>query len=147
MHEQFERHRITIMTQLAPEMPAIPAHKGQLQEVIINLLQNSIDAMEAAEKPRLLQIETERRGEVAIGISIRDSGKGIDARVIGNIFDAFVTTKAKGKGLGLAISRMIVERHDGQLTASSAGSENGAAFHIVLPINVEHYREALPNEP
>ena len=145
MHEQFERHRITILTQLAPEMPPIPAHRGQLQEVIINLLQNSIDAMEVAEKPRLLRIETERRGADAIGISIRDSGKGIDAQVIGSIFDAFVTTKSKGKGLGLAISRMIVERHDGQLTASSAGNENGAAFHIVLP--VEHYRETLPSEP
>jgi signal transduction histidine kinase len=146
MHEHFERHRITIMTQLAPEIPHIPAHRGQLQEVIINLLQNSIDAMEAGEKPRLLRIETERRGAEAIGISIRDSGKGIDAQVIGSIFDAFVTTKAKGKGLGLAISRMIVERHDGQLTASSAGNEDGAAFHIVLPVNLEHYREALPSE-
>jgi signal transduction histidine kinase len=137
MHEQFERHHISIVTQLASDIPAIAAHRGQLQEVIINLLQNSVDAMERVEPPRLLRIETERRGPDAIGIAIRDSGKGIDARVIDNIFDAFVTTKAKGKGLGLAISRMIVERHDGQLTASSAGLESGAAFHIVLPVNVE----------
>src|SRR5262249_24790351 len=137
MHEQFERHRIKIMTQLAPDVPAIAAHRGQLQEVIINLLQNSIDAMERIEPPRLLRIETERRGRSAVGISIRDSGNGIDARVIDSIFDAFVTTKAKGKGLGLAISRMIVERHDGQLTASSAGLENGTVFHIVLPVKAE----------
>jgi signal transduction histidine kinase len=146
IHEQLERHRITILTQLAADMPAVPAHKGQLQEVIINLLQNSIDAMEAVEKPRLLHIETERRGPGAIGISISDSGKGIDARVIDSIFDAFVTTKAKGKGLGLAISRMIVERHDGQLTASSAGSETGAIFEIVLPINVD-YRQRDGKSP
>jgi signal transduction histidine kinase len=146
IHEQLERHRITILTQLAADMPAVPAHKGQLQEVIINLLQNSIDAMEAVEKPRLLHIETERRGPGAIGISISDSGKGIDARVIDSIFDAFVTTKAKGKGLGLAISRMIVERHDGQLTASSAGSETGAIFEIVLPINVD-YRQSDGKSP
>lgn len=146
IHEQLERHRITILTQLAADMPAVPAHKGQLQEVIINLLQNSIDAMEAVEKPRLLHIETERRGPGAIGISISDSGKGIDARVIDSIFDAFVTTKAKGKGLGLAISRMIVERHDGQLTASSAGSETGAIFEIILPINVD-YRQSDGKSP
>jgi signal transduction histidine kinase len=147
MHEQFERHRIKIVTQLASDMPAIAAHRGQLQEVIINLLQNSIDAMERIEPPRLLRIETERRGPNAVGISIRDSGKGIDARVIDSIFDAFVTTKAKGKGLGLAISRMIVERHDGQLTASSAGLENGTVFQIVLPVNAEQFRERLGSEP
>jgi signal transduction histidine kinase len=146
LHEQFERHRIRIVTQLAGDIPAIAAHRGQLQEVIINLLQNSVDAMESVEPPRLLRIETERRGPDAISIAIRDSGKGIDARVIDNIFDAFVTTKAKGKGLGLAISRMIVERHDGRLTASSAGLESGAVFHIVLPVNVEQHPEALRSE-
>ena len=149
MHEQFERHRITILTQFVPEMPAIPAHKGQLQEVVINLLQNSIDAMETGERARYLRILTERRGQDAIGISIEDSGKGIDARMIDTIFDAFVTTKAKGKGLGLAISKMIIDRHGGQLTASSAGSGNGAIFQITLPIKVERYpgAEALPSEP
>ena len=146
MHEQFERHRITILTQFAPDLPAVPAHKGQLQEVIINLLQNSVDAMEAVRKARFLRIQTDRRGQDAIGISIQDSGKGIDARMIDSIFDAFVTTKAKGKGLGLAISKMIIDRHDGQLTASSAGNENGAIFEITLPIKLEREpsREALP---
>ena len=147
MLEQFERHRIGIVTQLADDIPAIAAHRGQLQEVIINLLQNSVDAMERVEPPRLLRIETERRGPDAISIAIRDSGKGIDARMIDNIFDAFVTTKAKGKGLGLAISRMIVERHDGQLTASSAGLESGAVFHIVLPVNVERQPAPLRSGP
>ena len=149
MHEQFEWHRITILTQFVPEMPAIPARKGQLQEVVINLLQNAIDAMETVESARFLRIQTELRGQDAIGISIQDSGKGIDARMIDTIFDAFVTTKAKGKGLGLAISKMIIDRHGGQLTASSAGSGNGAIFQITLPIKVERYpgAEALPSEP
>ena len=147
MHEQFERHHVTILTQFALDLPAVPAHKGQLQEVVINLMQNSIDAMETVEKTRFLRIQTERRGQGAIGISIQDSGKGIDARMIDTIFDAFVTTKAKGKGLGLAISKMIIDRHEGQLTASSAGAENGAIFQITLPIKVEHYpgTEALPS--
>jgi signal transduction histidine kinase len=148
MHEQFERHRVKMLTQLAPDLPAIYAHKGQLQEVIINLMQNSIDAMEAAERTRLLRIETERRGEDSIGISIQDSGKGIDARMIDSIFDAFVTTKAKGKGLGLAISKMIIERHGGQLVASSAGNESGAIFEMILPINLDRREisaKALPD--
>ncbi len=149
MHEQLERHRVTIVSQLASDIPLVLAHKGQLQEVFINLMQNSIDAMETMERTRLLRIQTERRGEEAVGISIQDSGKGIDAQMIGTVFDAFVTTKAKGKGLGLAISKMIIERHDGQLTASSPGNENGAIFEIRLPIKVERYSslEPLPSEP
>jgi signal transduction histidine kinase len=69
--------------------------------------------------------------------------------MIDTIFDAFVTTKAKGKGLGLAISKMIIDRHDGQLTASSDGSENGAIFHITLPIKLEREvsLEVFPSEP
>jgi len=148
MHEQFERHRVKMLTQLAPDLPTVYAHKGQLQEVIINLMQNSIDAMEAAERTRMLRIETERRGEDTIGISIQDSGKGIDARMIDSIFDAFVTTKAKGKGLGLAISKMIIERHGGQLVASSAGNESGAIFEMILPINPDRREisaKALPD--
>lgn len=149
MHEQLERHRITILTQFEPDLPAVPAHKGQLQEVVINLLQNSIDAMETVERARYLRIRTERRGQDAISMAIQDSGKGIDARMIDTIFDAFVTTKAKGKGLGLAISKMIIDRHDGQLTASSDGSENGAIFHITLPIKLEREvsLEVFPSEP
>lgn len=149
MHEQLERHRITILTQFAPDLPAVLAHKGQLQEVVINLLQNSIDAMETVERARYLRIRTERRGQDAISMAIQDSGKGIDARMIDTIFDAFVTTKAKGKGLGLAISKMIIDRHDGQLTASSDGSENGAIFQITLPIKLEREvsLEVFPSEP
>jgi len=69
--------------------------------------------------------------------------------MIDAIFDAFVTTKAKGKGLGLAISKMIIDRHEGQLTASSAGSENGAIFQITLPIKLgrEVSPEVFPSEP
>jgi signal transduction histidine kinase len=105
--------------------------------------------METVDRARYLRIRTERNGQDAIGLSIQDSGKGIDARMIDTIFDAFVTTKAKGKGLGLAISKMIIDRHEGQLTASSAGSENGAIFQITLPIKLgrEVSPEVFPSEP
>ena len=134
---ELHRHRITVVTDLSSDVPAVLGHKGQLQEVVFNLVQNSIDAMEVViEGGRLLQVRTERRGKDAIAISIQDSGKGIDSQLIDSMFDAFVTTKAKGKGLGLAISRMIIERHNGQLAASSGG-ETGAVFQIVLPAVVE----------
>jgi len=134
---ELHRHRITVVTDLSSDVPAVLGHKGQLQEVVFNLVQNSIDAMEVVtEGGRLLQVRTERRGKDAITISIQDSGKGIDSQLIDSMFDAFVTTKAKGKGLGLAISRMIIERHNGQLAASSGG-ETGAVFQIVLPAALE----------
>jgi signal transduction histidine kinase len=84
----------------------------------------------------VLQIQSELRGRDAIAISIEDSGKGIDSEIIDSMFDAFVTTKTKGKGLGLAISRMIIERHNGQLTAASNG-RSGALFQILLPAKTE----------
>jgi signal transduction histidine kinase len=137
MRGELERHSIRISADLKPELPTVLGYKAQLQEVVLNLIQNSIDAMEhLSEKQRLLQIQTERRGQDTVEISIQDSGMGIDSKIIANVFDAFVTTKTTGKGLGLAISKMIVERHDGQLTASSSG-RSGALFRIVLPAKSE----------
>src|SRR5262249_8799733 len=117
-------------------------HEGQIREVILNLVQNSIDAMEPQIKTkRLLRIQTEPNGNEAIGISIEDSGKGIDPQIIPNIFDAFVTTKSNGKGLGLAITKMIIDRHDGRLTAASDG-QSGAVFQLVLPTALMQEAEA-----
>jgi signal transduction histidine kinase len=137
---ELQRHRVTVVTDLSMDLPAVLGHRGQLQEVVFNLVQNSIDAMEVVtEKGRLLQVQSERRGKSSIAVSIQDSGKGIDSEIIDNVFDAFVTTKTKGKGLGLAISKMIIERHSGQLSVSSNGT-NGALFQIVLPTNLERQR-------
>jgi signal transduction histidine kinase len=77
-------------------------------------------------------VRTERNGSDAISIEIEDTGPGIDPKKSNNIFDAFFTTKSHGIGLGLAICRMIIERHDGQLVASSANPQ-GAVFRILLP--------------
>lgn len=137
LHNELERHRIAVQARLSPSLPPILGHRGQLQEVVFNLIQNSIEAMQfSTENGRVLQIQSELRGQDAISISIQDSGKGIDSQIIDNLFDAFVTTKRKGKGLGLAISRMIIERHNGQLIASSNG-KSGALFQILLPTKLE----------
>jgi signal transduction histidine kinase len=128
---------ITVDTQLTSELPPIMGHKGQLQEVILNLVQNSIDAMRTmTAKPRTLHVRTEPHGRDAIAISVEDTGPGIEEKTLSSVFDAFVTTKTKGMGLGLAISQRIVERHNGQITAMS-GANGGARFEITLPIEAD----------
>ena len=138
MHEHFERHRIAIATQFAPDLPGVLAHKGQLQEVLVNLLQNAMEAMNAVKVGRRrLWLRTERHGDDSIIVEVKDSGPGINPANLNGIFDAFFTTKSHGTGLGLAICRMIVERHSGRLTASSDG-KNGSLFQFVLPTSSHH---------
>jgi signal transduction histidine kinase len=124
---------VTICSELA-ELPLIKGHRGQLREVIFNLVNNALEAMDTiTNRNRVLQVTTRLHGQDAIAISVQDSGPGIDPKQLDGIFSAFFTTKAHGTGLGLAICRMIVERHGGQLTASSDG-KNGALFQFILPI-------------
>jgi signal transduction histidine kinase len=85
------------------------------------------------DRPRVLWVRTERDGRDAIVVSVEDSGPGIDSEKLDSIFDAFVTTKPHGMGLGLAICRMIISRHEGQLSAS-ADNKSGALFRLTLPI-------------
>jgi signal transduction histidine kinase len=118
---------------LAPGLPFVSGNKNQLQQVILNLLHNALEAMRSIpDRRRELQVKTMPRGRDAIIITVQDSGPGIDRSNLNKIFDAFFTTKGHGMGLGLAISRMIVERHGGKLTASS-DTETGALFSILLP--------------
>jgi signal transduction histidine kinase len=134
LRRELNDHLVIIKAHLAPGLPIITGHKGLLQEVILNLVQNAIDAMATVtDRDRLLWVETARQGAEAIVISVEDNGPGIDHKRISDIFDAFVTTKSKGMGLGLAISRMIVEHHKGELTVSSDG-KSGARFRFTLPI-------------
>jgi signal transduction histidine kinase len=126
-------HGIAVSADLASELPPVAGHRGQLQEVITNLLYNAMEAMTAVQADRrMLKVRTKLDGGNAIVVEVQDSGPGIDRDHLDRIFDAFVTTKPHGTGLGLAICRMIVERHGGQLSAVSDG-KNGALFQIVLP--------------
>jgi signal transduction histidine kinase len=116
------------------ELPLVDAHKGQLREVIFNLVHNAFEAMDGTtDRSRLLRVRTQRRDADAIAVTVEDSGPGIDPQKLERIFTAFVTTKSQGMGLGLAICRMIIEQHGGTLTASSDG-KSGAVFQFVLPI-------------
>ena len=116
------------------KLPLVNGHRGQLREVILNLVHNALEAMDTTtDRSRVLRVTTELRGRDAIAVAVEDSGPGIDPKKLDSIFTAFLTTKSHGMGLGLAICRMIVEQHGGQLTASSDG-KNGALFQFVLPI-------------
>jgi signal transduction histidine kinase len=120
--------------ELAPKLPLVTGNRNQLHEVILNLVHNALEAMDGVpDRTGVLRVRTELRGTDAIVITVQDSGPGIDGDKLDRIFDAFFTTKKNGMGLGLAICRMIIERHGGQLTASSDG-KSGALFSILLPI-------------
>ncbi len=128
-----KKHNIATRVELKAELSPIAGHSGQLQEVLVNLIQNAIDAMDVVDDDRrILAVKTENNGSNAICIEIEDTGPGIDPKKSDSIFDAFFTTKSHGMGLGLAICRMIIERHEGQLVVSSA-VPHGAVFRIVLP--------------
>ena len=133
LREELNDHGVVARTELAPELPLVPGHSGQLQEVLLNLVRNSIEAMDSVtDRARVVWVRTERGGRDVIVVSVEDSGPGLDSENLKNIFDAFVTTKPHGMGLGLAVCRMIISRHDGQLSAS-AGNKLGALFRFTLP--------------
>ena len=128
-------NRIATSRELA-ELPLLDCHRNQMQQVVYNLVQNALDAMQTVmDRKRVLRVRTERRGGTEVAIVIEDSGPGIDPSQVDRIFSAFVTTKSHGMGLGLAICRQIVEHHGGQLVASSDGM-TGALFQVVLPVRL-----------
>jgi signal transduction histidine kinase len=127
-------HGIITSVRLSQDLPKVTGHKGQLEEVLLNLVRNAIEAMQVDKNDhRVLQVTSGRHGDDKILLSIEDSGPGVDPKHAKNIFDAFVTTKSHGMGLGLALCRMIIDRHSGELTASPA-HPRGSIFRIGLPI-------------
>jgi len=134
LREEFLDHEIETRTKLTSGLPPVEGHKGQLQEVISNLIHNAVDAMAATtDRSRIMRVTTELHDDDTIKLTVEDSGPGIDTNKLEGIFGAFITTKSQGMGLGLAICRMIIEKHKGYITASSDG-KNGALFQVVLPI-------------
>ncbi|MEJ0075980.1 MAG: MASE4 domain-containing protein [Alphaproteobacteria bacterium] len=131
LQPDLDSHEIETRLTLDAALPAVAGHQGQLHEVVINLIKNALEAMALADGRRILKINTEL---VAAGaaIAVEDTGPGVSRDKTEEIFDAFVSTKPQGMGLGLAICRMIVERHDGKLSFAPA-NPRGAIFRVVLP--------------
>jgi C4-dicarboxylate-specific signal transduction histidine kinase len=126
--------QIEVHTNLDENLPLVSADRVQLQQVILNLSTNGIDAMEAvSDRARRLRVVSELNGDDSIFVTIDDTGTGLAAGDIDRIFDPFFTTKSHGMGMGLAICRTIIEAHGGTLSAAP-GNPYGAVFRIVLPV-------------
>jgi len=127
------RHSVVMHTDLALDIPTVSADRVQLQQVLMNLMLNGMEAM--SERGGDLNIST-RREDGDVKVSVSDAGTGIPADKMEEIFNAFFTTKAHGTGMGLSISRTIIESHGGRLWAA-ANPGSGATFHFTLPTEVE----------
>ena len=130
LRSEANEHAVSIRTDLAADLPKITADRVQLQQVLMNLMLNGIEAMK--ETGGVLTVKTGRGEEDQVLISVSDTGAGLPAGRADEIFDAFFTTKPQGSGMGLAISRSIVESHGGRLWATS-NEGRGATFHFTLP--------------
>ena len=127
------KNGVLVQTELVEDLPPVQGDRVELQQVILNLILNAIEAMsETNEGPRKLLITTERAEPGDVLVAVRDSGPGLAPGALENLFKAFHTTKPNGLGLGLSISRSIVEAHDGRLWASP-NAPRGAVFQFTLP--------------
>jgi C4-dicarboxylate-specific signal transduction histidine kinase len=132
-HGEAIRNGVSVRMQLAEGLPPIAIDRVQLQQVILNLIINAIEAMSCVdEAPRDLALSTETIEADAVQVTVRDSGPGLAPAVMAHLFDAFHTTKANGLGLGLSICRSIIEAQGGKLWAS-ANAPRGAIFQFTLP--------------
>jgi C4-dicarboxylate-specific signal transduction histidine kinase len=132
--KELQDHGVEIHLALASELPLVDGHRRQLEEVVVNLVHNAVEAMAATtDRDRVLRVRSGIKGHDAITVAVQDSGPGINPKHMDGIFGAFFSSKSHGMGLGLAICRMIIEHHGGHLTASSDG-KSGSLFQFVLPI-------------
>ena len=137
------RRGITLQSELTYALPLIKADKVCLQQVILNLLVNAMDAMDQTENsPRLLTVYTRHEGN-AVEIAVSDTGGGIPADLMPKLFDAFFTTKREGIGLGLAIAHSIVDTHGGRIWAENTA--RGATFSFSLPIWCRDRKSRTPD--
>jgi PAS domain S-box-containing protein len=132
--DELQRHRVAVQSDLSSKLPTIMADRVQLQQVVLNLVMNGIDAMRAVnDRPRILTIRSQLNDQGNIVVNVADSGVGLDPASRDRIFESFFTTKPEGMGMGLAISNTIIEAHHGRLWAES-GSPFGAVFGFTLPL-------------
>ena len=132
------RNRIFVQTQLTEGLPPVLGDRVQLQQVVLNLIINAVEAMsDSGEETRQLQINTDKAGPKEIRVAVQDSGPGIAAESVGQIFDPFYTTKSNGLGMGLSICRSIIEAHGGRLWASAA-EPKGTVFAFTLPVHLDN---------
>jgi PAS domain S-box-containing protein len=134
LHNEATQHSVSVQTKLTAGQPLIVADRIQLQQVLMNLMINGIDAMKAVDGPRQLTLGTQNDSNEQLLVSVEDTGIGLPPNQAGQIFNAFFTTKEHGTGMGLRISRTIIEAHGGRLWATD-NHPRGASFHFSLAIS------------
>jgi signal transduction histidine kinase len=135
LRDQLTRHQVAVQSELFSALPQVLGNRIQLQQVVLNLIMNAAEAMDAVrDRPRMLRLKTEPDGLGGVLITVEDSGPGIDPENIGRVLNPLFTTKSggMGMGMGLSICRSIVEAHNGRLWVSSGGP-HGSVFHVLLP--------------
>ena len=134
---ELERNRVITRTQLADQLPLVTGDRVQLQQVILNLLRNGSDAMsDVNDRPRELLFRTEVDEADCVCLSVRDAGTGFESQTLEQLFRSFYTTKADGMGIGLSVSRSIIENHRGRLWAT-ANDGPGVTFSFSIPYGAE----------
>jgi C4-dicarboxylate-specific signal transduction histidine kinase len=130
---QLQRNRVILRMELADDLPPVAGDRVQLQQVILNLLLNASDAMSGVDdRPRQMLMRTERDEEDRVRLTVRDAGVGLDHQDVERLFKPFFTTKNGGMGIGLSVSRSIIEKHHGRLWAA-ANDGPGASFAFSIP--------------
>ena len=137
------RHNITIRTELANDLPPTVADRLQVQQVAMNLIVNAIEAMKDVDGKRELVVRSQRADGEQVLVSVSDTGVGLTPEVAELMFEPFFTTKPHGTGMGLHISRSIIESHGGRLWATSSPGE-GATFHLIMPAAIRSCRFIQP---
>ena len=133
LRSELQSSRVILRVDLADDLPPLTADRIQLQQVVLNLLLNAADAMSGVEdRPRQLVVRTERDGDHDVRLTVQDAGVGLDPQSLDKLFEAFYTTKAGGMGIGLSVSRSIIERHHGHLWAVPNDGP-GATFGFSIP--------------
>jgi signal transduction histidine kinase len=128
-----QRNQVVLRSELAEDLSPVVGDRIQLQQVTLNLLRNASDAMASVEdRPRQLVIRTQREGEEHLRLSVQDAGIGVNPQDFERLFEAFYTTKSGGMGIGLSVSRSIIERHHGRLWAE-ANDGPGVTFSFSIP--------------
>ena len=128
-----QRDRVVLRSEFDPDLPLVTGDRVQLQQVVLNLIRNASDAMSAVEdRPRELLVKTERDAEDRVRLSVQDAGGGFEPEAADRLFGAFYTTKHEGMGIGLAVSRSIIESHHGRLWATP-NQGHGATFAFSIP--------------
>ncbi|MCH8959974.1 MAG: response regulator [Bacteroidetes bacterium] len=136
LHSDAVIKNVAVELDLAEDLPPVLGDRVQLQQVLLNLMMNGFDAMEGVPTPeRILVIRTAQEAGSLVRVSVRDAGVGFDGQDVEELFAPFKTTKAKGLGMGLAISRSIIEAHGGKIWAED-NADRGATFHFTLPVEV-----------